>query len=136
MKKVMLVALFCMLASGLMMATIVKGNTAYVPTTDVQGAHENGGRGCAGCHAPHSGGRGSGGDTVVGGVVTGAGIAEGDTGLWGTDTAAIEAGYGGTITFDNSYPVTLTGLTWSSGALYTGVATCLSCHDGNVSRAR
>jgi cytochrome c553 len=58
----------------------------------------------------------------------------GDNGLWGTDTGPIEQGYGGTITFDNSYPVTLAGLTWSSGSLYTGVATCLSCHDGNVSK--
>ena len=32
------------------------------------------------------------------------------------------------------YPVTLASLTWSSGSLYTGVVTCLSCHDGNVSK--
>jgi hypothetical protein len=64
---------------------------------------------------------------------TGAGTAEGDTGLWGTDTNPIETGYA-SITFDGSYPVTLAGLTWSSGSLYTGVATCLSCHDGNVSK--
>ena len=134
MRKFALVILFCMLACCLAMSQIVSGNTNYAPMADVQGAHENGGRGCAGCHAPHSGGRGSGGDSVLGGVSTPAGIAEGDTGLWGTDTAAIEAGNGGTITFDNTYPVTLTGLVWSSGALYTGVATCLSCHDGNVSK--
>ncbi len=142
MKKLALVVLFGMLVSSLSMAqgNIAVGNLNYVPTSDVMGAHENGGRGCAGCHAPHSGGRGSGG--VLGSsTVTGYenptpnGTAEGDTGLWGTDTSAIETGYaGGTITFDGSYVTSIANLTWSSGALYTGVVTCLSCHDGNVSK--
>jgi len=134
MRKLALLALFVALIGALASAQIVSGNQAYVPTVDVQGAHENGGRGCAGCHAPHSGGRGSGGNIISGSAAyTGAGTAEGDTGLWGTDTNPIETGYA-SITFDSSYPVTLAGLTWSSGALYTGVATCLSCHDGNVSK--
>ena len=134
MKKVALLALFLALAGCLAMAQIVKGNMAYVPTVDVQGAHENGGRGCAGCHAPHSGGRGSGGNIISGSAAyTATGVAEGDTGLWGTDTNPIETGYA-SITFDSKYPVTLAGLTWASGGLYTGVATCLSCHDGNVSK--
>jgi len=134
MKKLALLALFVALVGALASAQIISGNTAYIPTVDVQGAHENGGRGCAGCHAPHSGGRGSGGNIISGSAAyTGAGTAEGDTGLWGTDTNPIETGYA-SITFDGSYPVTLAGLTWSSGSLYTGVATCLSCHDGNVSK--
>ncbi len=135
MKKVMFVLLVVVIACSMALATgITSGNTAYVPTVDVQGAHENGGRGCAGCHAPHSGGRGSGGNIISGSAAfTAAGVAEGDTGLWGTDTNPIATGYA-TITFDGSYPVTLAGQTWSSGALYTGVATCLSCHDGNVSK--
>ena len=29
------------------------------PTVDVSGAHNNYGRGCAGCHAPHSGAYGA-----------------------------------------------------------------------------
>jgi len=133
MKKIMFVLVVVVIAASFGMAQIVSGNTNYVPTVDVQGAHENGGRGCAGCHAPHSGGRGSGGGSVTGQVATASGTELGDNGLWGTDTAAIEAGYT-TISFDGSYPVSLGGLTWSSGSLYTGVATCLSCHDGNVSK--
>ena len=134
MKKVLSVLLVVVIAAGMAMAqSIIKGNTSYVPLVDVQGAHENGGRGCAGCHAPHSGGRGSGGGSIIGQVVTAAGVAEGDTGLWGTDTAAVTSA-AGVFTFDGTYVTTLTGLTWSSGALYTGVATCLSCHDGNISR--
>jgi len=117
----------------------VIGNLNYIPTSDVMGAHENGGRGCAGCHAPHSGGRGSGGvlgsSTVIGYKnPTPNGTAEGDSGLWGTDTTPIETGYaGGQITFDG-YVTSIAGLNWGSGAVYTGVVTCLSCHDGNVSK--
>jgi len=133
MKKLGLVVLVVMIGAWAMAQSgTITGNTSYIPTTDVMGAHENGGRGCAGCHAPHSGGRGS------GGTITGSGAsnpygpgAMGDSGLWGTDTSAIQNA--GTLTFDNSYTVSLSGLTWSSGGLYTGVATCLSCHDGNVS---
>jgi len=55
MKKLALVVLFVALVGAMAMGQIVKGNIAYIPTVDVQGAHENGGRGCAGCHAPHSG---------------------------------------------------------------------------------
>ena len=134
MKKVLSVLLVVVIAAGMAMAqSIIKGNTSYVPLVDVQGAHENGGRGCAGCHAPHSGGRGSGGGSVIGQVATAAGVAEGDTGLWGTDTAAVTSA-AGVFKFDGTYTTTLTGLTWSSGSLYTGVATCLSCHDGNISK--
>jgi hypothetical protein len=133
MKKIIFVFLVVAIAASMATAQIISGNTAYIPTTDVQGAHEIGGRGCAGCHAPHSGGRGSGGD-IIGLNLTAGGVTEGDAGLWGTDTAPIEAGYGGTIVFDTNFPVSLSGLVWSSGALYQGVATCLSCHDGNVSK--
>ena len=139
MKKLALVLLFAALACSLAMAQYTgtaTGNTTYAPTVDVQGAHENGGRGCAGCHAPHSGGRGAGGGVIAGtgASYTAAGVELGDDGLWGTDTSPIETGNGGTYTFTGSYTVSLAGLTWSSGSLYTGVATCLSCHDGNVSR--
>jgi len=135
MKKLVLAVLFCLLVCGLALAQEpITGNIAYTPSVDVMGAHENGGRGCAGCHAPHSGGRGAGGEIIAnGGAYTPNGIAEGDTGLWGTDTNPIETGMP-TIVFTGSYTTPISGLTWSSGALYTGLVTCLSCHDGNVSR--
>src|SRR5208283_1155747 len=66
MKKVALLALFVAVIGAMASAQIINGNTNYIPTVDVQGAHENGGRGCAGCHAPHSGGRGSGGNIISG----------------------------------------------------------------------
>src|SRR5271157_3854968 len=124
MKKLALAILFAALVCSLAMAQYTgtaTGNTKYAPTTDVQGAHENGGRGCAGCHAPHSGGRGSGGNIIAGTgtVYTPAGTSEGDYGLWGTDTNPVQTGNGGTYTFDGTYTVNLAGLTWSSGSLYT-----------------
>ena len=41
--------------------------TVWVGSTgmDVLGAHNNGGRGCAGCHAPHSGAAGGGGNAAT-----------------------------------------------------------------------
>lgn len=138
MKKVILVVILVVVFATWALAANNKGPTTYAPTVDVQGAHENGGRGCAGCHAPHSGGRGAGGGagSVIAQTYAAAGVPLGDNGLWGTDTTAIIAG-GGNLSF-SGYAVSLTGAAWGAagaqGPLYTGVATCLSCHDGNVSR--
>jgi len=118
------------MAATLAMASSV-GNTAYIPTIDVFGAHLNGGRGCAGCHAPHSGARGN------GWVITTPGPGNsGDSALWGTDVSTIMAD--STITFDSGdggvtivWPTTAT---FGSDPLFKDVATCLSCHDGNVSK--
>ena len=54
MKKAMLVVMFVMAVGGLVMAQ------TWSSPVDVLGAHNNGGRGCAGCHQPHSGSFGSG----------------------------------------------------------------------------
>lgn len=130
MKKVMLVVLFALLAVGLATA---QQNFAWLPTTDTLGGHNNGGRGCAGCHEPHSGGRGSGGNIVGTGVSTGG--VEGDQALWGTDVSVITAltlgtGDGGkfTVNFNGAQQYNS-----SSTPLISGIALCLSCHDGNVS---
>ena len=118
----------------------VIGVLNYIPNYDVMGAHENGGRGCAGCHAPHNQARGNGGTGAAYGA-----YADAQGGLWGEDTSAILTTYGGGITFNGGnshhsgvlkWGVTGGGLTTSTAwndSTYTGVATCLSCHDGNVS---
>ena len=54
MKRVMLVVMLVFAFAGFMMAQ------NWSSTVDVLGAHNNQGRGCAGCHAPHSGSFGSG----------------------------------------------------------------------------
>jgi hypothetical protein len=72
MKKVMTLMLVVIAASAVAMAQI------GTPTSDVLGAHLNYGRGCAACHAPHSGAWGNGanksGDTTAGNSI-----------LWGQD---------------------------------------------------
>src|SRR5208337_5078010 len=130
----------------------VIGVLNYIPNYDVMGAHENGGRGCAGCHAPHNQARGNGGSLQLG---YGA-YADAQGGLWGEDTSAILTSYAGGILFNggNSHhsgqlywgTTSTTAGTAANGiqsaltvagawkdSTYTGVATCLSCHDGNVS---
>jgi hypothetical protein len=94
------------------------------PSTDVLGAHLNYGRGCAACHAPHSGAWGNGanktGDTVSGQAI-----------LWGQDTGSL---YGQTITTAGGrIEVLPTAAEFVADTQpdVNGLLTCLSCHDGN-----
>ncbi|HXM65344.1 MAG TPA: hypothetical protein VN911_01330 [Candidatus Acidoferrum sp.] len=119
MKKVIVLMLFVLAVSGLMIAQNASS------TVDVLGAHNNQGRGCAGCHAPHSGSFGSGNNK-------GAGKADaGSYALWGQDASPL---YGATIAFGDSgkytevLPTSITAGTTEVG----GILLCLSCHDGNV----
>ena len=108
--------LFILAVSGLMMAQ------NWSSTVDVLGAHNNQGRGCAGCHAPHSGSFGSG---------HGGAADAGSFALWGQDASPL---YGKTIAFGDGgsftevLPTSLTAGTTEVG----GILLCLSCHDGNV----
>jgi hypothetical protein len=116
MKKAMLLVVFVLALAGLMM-----GQT-WSSTVDVLGAHNNQGRGCAGCHAPHSGSFGSG---------HGGKADAGSYALWGQDASPL---YGATIAFGDSgkytevLPTTIAGGSQEVG----GILLCLSCHDGNV----
>ena len=116
MKKSLLVVLFVLAFAGVMMGQ------AWTSPVDVLGAHNNNGRGCAGCHAPHSGSFGSGH----------AGAADaGSYALWGQDASPL---YNKTIAFGDGgrytevMPSTITGGSQEVG----GILLCLSCHDGNV----
>jgi len=119
MKKAMLLVLFVLAIAGLALAQ------NWVPPTDVLGAHNNQGRGCAGCHAPHSGAFGSGHLPSKNASDTGS------YALWGQDASPL---YGVTIKFGDSgtyvevLPSTITGGSQEVG----GILLCLSCHDGNV----
>ena len=77
MKRLFLVLLLVVMASAMALAgPITQGAHptssgapgAVAPTVDVLGAHQNYGRGCAGCHAPHSGAWGEGGNAKSGTV--------------------------------------------------------------------
>src|ERR1017187_1891613 len=116
MKKAMLVVMFVLAVGGLVMAQ------NYSSPIDVLGAHNNNGRGCAGCHQPHSGSFGSGHKGVA------------DTGtyaLWGQDASPL---YGATVSFgDNgSYTEVLPNGIATGTQEVGGILLCLSCHDGNV----
>jgi hypothetical protein len=150
MKKVLLVVLvmsvFATLAmaqpnatpyAGATWANPVGGVTGGIPfNIDKLGGHQNGGRGCVGCHAPHSGGRGNGGvmrwngSAYVSVAVTGD---SGDEVLWGQDLGPI---YGTVLNFPTTEggagDITLTA--GSPERQVTGIAMCLSCHDGNVAK--
>lgn len=117
MKKVIVFVLFVLAVSGLMMA-----QNWSSPNVDVLGAHNNQGRGCAGCHAPHSGSFGSG---------HGGAVDAGSYALWGQDASPL---YGKTLAFgDNgTYTETLPTSITSGSTEVGGILLCLSCHDGNL----
>jgi len=149
MKKVMIIAIAILALASVSMAQQVSWS-ATVPggvtvpakdmTIDKLGAHQNGGRGCVGCHAPHSGARGNGGVMSWDGtkyVSKAVGVGDsGDEVLWGQDLGPI---YAATFNFpDNPDDATKLGLlsitSTSPERQITGIAMCLSCHDGNVAK--
>jgi len=119
MKRAILAGFFLLAGAGLAM-----GQNWSSPV-DVLGAHNNNGRGCAGCHQPHSGAYGSGHGTGT------TGSDSGSYALWGQDATPL---YGKTIAFGDGgkytevLPSTIAGGSQEVG----GILLCLSCHDGNV----
>jgi hypothetical protein len=116
MKKVIVLMFLVLGLSGWMVAQ------NWTSSVDVLGAHNNQGRGCAGCHAPHSGSFGSG---------HGGGADAGSYALWGQDASPL---YGQTIAFGDSGRYTeLLPTSITTGATEVGgILLCLSCHDGNL----
>jgi len=128
MKKMFLVVLVVLCVASVAMAQVVKS----VPNDEL-GAHLNYGRGCAACHAPHSGAYGNGAaktpDTTSGNFI-----------LWGQDVGSL---YGQTLQFGqtlkssgkaSSYTELLPSSMNSVAPDVTGLITCLSCHDGNYAQ--
>ncbi len=112
-------------------ASLASAQMIGTTPNDVLGAHLNYGRGCAACHAPHSGAYGN-------GAQKGFDATAGNVALWGQDVGSL---YGKTIitgqmaaegsapgsTFTETLPSSLSGTTPD----VAGLLTCLSCHDGN-----
>ena len=116
MRKAILLSFIC-----LALASFAMGQN-WSSTVDVLGAHNNQGRGCAGCHAPHSGSFGSG---------HGGAADAGSYALWGQDASPL---YGKTVAFgDNGRFVEVlpSGIASASDEV-GGILLCLSCHDGNL----
>ncbi len=118
MKKALVLVLFILAVSGLMMAQ------NWSSSIDVLGAHNNNGRGCAGCHSPHSGAYGSGHKPAKGNDT-------GNYALWGQDASPL---YGASLAFGDSgrYVEVLPASLTAGGTEVSGIMLCLSCHDGNV----
>jgi len=116
MKKAMLLVLVILAVGGWAMAQ------NWSSTVDVLGAHQNQGRGCAGCHAPHSGSFGSG---------HGGAADAGSYALWGQDASPL---YGKSLAFGDSgrYVEVLPSSISSGSTEVGGILLCLSCHDGNL----
>jgi hypothetical protein len=120
------------------------------PTVDVLGAHNNYGRGCAGCHAPHSGARGSGGNAAANGTTldpyTGSdALFAQDMGpLYGqsfdfsdiSNGAAIGGATNGTSAANLIFvaPSSLVGATAQGYSDIRGIVMCLACHDGATAK--
>jgi cytochrome c553 len=118
MKRNVLIVLFFLAAAGFAAAQIA------APATDVLGAHLNYGRGCAACHAPHSGAYGN-------GVAKTADPNAGGLALWGEDVGSL---YGKTLTFAGNTAESLPTSLTTGAPDVTGVLMCLSCHDGNYAQ--
>lgn len=134
MKKI--AVLLCIVAlAGFAMAQTYSDGAVGITGVDKLGAHQNGGRGCVGCHAPHSGARGNGGNAATGGGP----VTDPNTGnfaLWGQDLGPL---YSQTLNFGDgtNYPITLpasSAVTGEDEQVLTGVVMCLSCHDGNIAK--
>jgi hypothetical protein len=131
-KKALFIITLCILvfASLAMAQTYTQGTG--ITGVDKLGAHQNGGRGCVGCHAPHSGARGNGGNAATGAKA----VSDPNTGnyaLWGEDLGPL---YNQTLGFGDTggYGVVLPADSVSNPELTTGVMMCLSCHDGNIAK--
>ena len=149
MRKVFLVLFLVVMASAMILAqtqgahpTTSGAAGSVAPTVDVLGAHQNYGRGCAGCHAPHSGAWGEGGNPLSGGVkdpYSGVNALFGqDMGpLWGQTFDFSDVSNTGSanryewVTAPNGNPTTMTSQQYSD---MRGAVMCLACHDGAVAK--
>src|SRR5579863_3017427 len=121
MKNILFIALLLLASAGFAAAQI-----GAAPSTDVLGAHLNYGRGCAACHAPHSGVYGNGNAKT-------ADATAGTVALWGEDLGSL---YGKPLQFGSTngttgYAETLPTSLVAGTPDVSGVLMCLSCHDGN-----
>jgi nitrate/TMAO reductase-like tetraheme cytochrome c subunit len=136
MRKMMLLMLVVLLAVGFAAAQTYSGNSVGgLKGMDVLGAHNNGGRGCAGCHAPHSGAAGGGGNAATNAAAFNDPLS-GSNALFGQDVTPL---YGQTLTFGGGYVEALP----AEAAAYTtneeelrSIMYCLACHDGQIAKGQ
>jgi hypothetical protein len=134
MKKLFFVMFVVLIAAGLAAAQTYTSGTGLTGI-DILGAHQNGGRGCAGCHAPHSGAAGGGGNAINGAAAFNDPLS-GSVALFGQDVTPL-LGY--KLTLGNGYVETLpseTNAYTTQTAELEGITMCLACHDGVVAKGQ
>jgi hypothetical protein len=148
MKKIMMFALAVLVCASVAIAQTYTRGTG-ITGIDKLGAHQNGGRGCVGCHAPHSGVRGNGGALTINSKLTSSENSHNATGmqyawsnqsaitgdvgdeeLWGQDIGPIASL---TLNTGSGFQVDL-ATSETRERVKTGIVYCLSCHDGNVAK--
>ena len=134
MKKLLVIMFVALFAVGMAAAQTYTAGSGLTGV-DILGAHQNGGRGCAGCHAPHSGAQGGGGNAINGAAAFNDPLS-GTQALFGQDVTPL-LGY--SITLGNGFVEVLPG----EGTAYTTqvdelrqITMCLACHDGVVAKGQ
>ncbi len=128
MKKLFLLVLVVLVGATVAMAQMSLNNN-YSSSTDVLGAHLLYGRGCIGCHAPHSGSGGNGLNPQTDPT-------SGNLALWGQDLTPLynqTLGFGDTGSYAVTFPANGNGIV-SAHDPTAVVLFCLSCHDGNLAK--
>ena len=152
MKKILMLTVAVLVCASVAMTQGIYTQGTGITGIDKLGAHQNGGRGCVGCHAPHSGARGNGGSLTGTSTLTSTPNTHnatgnqyswsaqttpsgdyGDEALWGQDIGPI-IGLGTIATGDGgTYSVNLSTIS-TQPRILNGIVYCLSCHDGNVAK--
>ena len=136
MKKMMIVVAMILCLAGYAMSQVYAEGSGLTGV-DKLGAHQNGGRGCAGCHAPHSGAFGAGGNFITG--QTQDKTNAGNYALWGQDLGPLyeyQIVQGDKVNGGSTYTTTLPASAdfATEPEELSGIMMCLSCHDGNIAQ--
>jgi len=134
MKKLLFVMFVALFAAGMAAAQTYTQGTG-LSGYDILGAHQNGGRGCAGCHAPHSGAAGGGGN-VANNAIAFNDPNSGSVALFGQDVTPL---FGYQLTMGNGTVELLPSQTaayTTNTAELEGIMMCLACHDGVVAKGQ
>jgi len=142
MKKILFISFVAIFAVGIAAAQTYTQGTGLTGV-DILGAHQNGGRGCAGCHAPHSGAAGGGGNAINGAKAYGDALS-GSVALFGQDVTPL---LGLSLSFGsdneaNHFGAYVEILPTEANAYTTqraeleGISMCLACHDGVVAKGQ
>jgi hypothetical protein len=140
MKKLFFVMFVVLIAAGIAAAqTYTQGSG--MTGIDILGAHQNGGRGCAGCHAPHSGAAGGGGNVATNAAAFNDPLS-GSNALFGQDVTPL-LGYSITFALDGNRGKGYVEVLPAEGTAYTTqtselrqITMCLACHDGQVAKGQ